>query len=252
MRVGTEKSMNNTKKLRSALLSSLTIIASIVLGHTAQAVNIYFEPEGNQLEVNGGIFGLDGILDISVTANQPIKFKIFINTPPLFNVKKLNYKVEYDTRELQFIGIAVGTPVDQPGQVVINPATDIASFTVSTLNALNLNIAPNQQRVHITTIEFLTTQQLRNDGIFDFKISGAGGRRQSVFPGFPEEDIPLNMFAYGRGKHMNGNSQEVEVQTPEPNSILGLFSLGIIGVGATIKRQVKRNHSIEKETTEIG
>jgi hypothetical protein len=42
------------------------------------------------------------------------------------------------------------------------------------------------------------------------------------------------------------------VGTPEPTSILGLFSLGILGAGATIKRQVKRNHSIEKETTKIG
>lgn len=50
MRVGTEKSMNNTKKLRSALLSSLTIIASIVLGHTAQAASLYFEPLGTQLK----------------------------------------------------------------------------------------------------------------------------------------------------------------------------------------------------------
>ncbi|UZO77969.1 MULTISPECIES: PEP-CTERM sorting domain-containing protein [Microcystis] len=42
------------------------------------------------------------------------------------------------------------------------------------------------------------------------------------------------------------------IQVPEPTSTLGLLSLGIIGAGATIKRQVKRNHSIEKETTEIG
>ncbi|MFM6898389.1 MAG: PEP-CTERM sorting domain-containing protein, partial [Microcystis panniformis] len=42
------------------------------------------------------------------------------------------------------------------------------------------------------------------------------------------------------------------IQVPEPTSILGLFSLGILGAGATIKRQVKRNHSIEKETTKIG
>ncbi len=250
MRVGTEKSMNNTKKLRSALLSSLTIIASIVLGHTAQAASLYFEPLGTQLEVNGGIFGLDGILDISVTANQPIKFKIFINTPPLFDVKKLNYKVEYDTRELQFIGIAMGTPVNQRGNVEILPPTTIASFTVSNLNALN--IAPNQKRVHITTIEFFTTGQLRNDGIFDFKISGAGGRHQLVFPGFAEQDIDIAGFTYGTNNNNNALSQEVEVQTPEPTSILGLFSLGIIGAGATIKREVKRNHSIEKETTEIG
>jgi len=42
------------------------------------------------------------------------------------------------------------------------------------------------------------------------------------------------------------------IQVPEPTSTLGLFSLGILGAGATIKRQVKRHHSIEKETTKIG
>ena len=42
------------------------------------------------------------------------------------------------------------------------------------------------------------------------------------------------------------------IQVPEPTSTLGLLSLGILGAGATIKRQVKRNHSIEKETTKIG
>ncbi len=50
----------------------------------------------------------------------------------------------------------------------------------------------------------------------------------------------------------NGFIGVSDVTTPEPTSTLGLFSLGIIGAGATIKRQVKRNHSIEKETTKIG
>ncbi|TRU28130.1 MAG: PEP-CTERM sorting domain-containing protein [Microcystis aeruginosa Ma_MB_S_20031200_S102] len=246
--------MNNTKKLRSALLSSLTIIASIVLGHTAQAVDLYslyFEEE--RTELPGTQLDKDNILDINVTAQQKIKFKIFINTAPLFVVKKLNYKVEYDTTELTFQAILPGDPrVDKRSDIVIeNPPLPTASFTVSTQNGLNLNILPNQQRVHITTIQFLTTQQPLNDGEFDFKISGAGGRRQSVFQ-IPEEDIPFNIFAYGLGEHQNGLFQQVEVQTPEPTSILGLFSLGIIGAGATIKRQVKRNHSIEKETTKIG
>jgi hypothetical protein len=48
------------------------------------------------------------------------------------------------------------------------------------------------------------------------------------------------------------NSIDAHVSVPEPTSTLGLFSLGILGAGATIKRQVKRNHSIEKETTKIG
>ena len=50
----------------------------------------------------------------------------------------------------------------------------------------------------------------------------------------------------------NISAEFITASVPEPTSTLGLFSLGILGVGATIKRQVKRNHSIEKETTKIG
>jgi hypothetical protein len=39
---------------------------------------------------------------------------------------------------------------------------------------------------------------------------------------------------------------------PEPTSTLSLLSLGILGAGATIKRKVKRTHSIEKEPTNVG
>jgi hypothetical protein len=246
--VGTEKSMNNTKKLRSALLSSLTIIASIVLGHTAQAVDLSFKPKGTQLDN-------DAIRDLSVTADQPIEFKIFIN-PRGLALRQLDYKVEYDTRELQLIGIVAGSPVDQRGPVVIEPPSPVASFTVSNSNQIALNINPNQQQVHITTIEFRTTGELPSNGIFDFRISGASGKHNNN-----NNEQNIDLFTYGLGPEPYRLYfpdeealffQEVEVQTPEPTSILGLFSLGIIGVGATIKRQVKRNHSIEKETTEIG
>lgn len=39
---------------------------------------------------------------------------------------------------------------------------------------------------------------------------------------------------------------------PEPASTLSLLSLGILGAGATLKRKLKRTHSIEKETTKVG
>lgn len=43
-----------------------------------------------------------------------------------------------------------------------------------------------------------------------------------------------------------------EVCIPEPSSILGVLSLGILGAGATIKRKVKRSHSLEKEPSNVG
>jgi hypothetical protein len=39
---------------------------------------------------------------------------------------------------------------------------------------------------------------------------------------------------------------------PEPTSTLSLLSLGILGAGATLKRQVKRSHSLEKEPSNVG
>jgi hypothetical protein len=41
-------------------------------------------------------------------------------------------------------------------------------------------------------------------------------------------------------------------RVPEPTSTLSLFSLGILGAGATLKRKVKRSHSTEKEPTNVG
>ena len=71
---------------------------------------------------------------------------------------------------------------------------------------------------------------------------------------FPENILPDSSFIESGTNDVNvSSSLDIEVETiPEPTSTLGLFSLGILGVGATIKRQVKRHHSIEKETTEIG
>lgn len=39
---------------------------------------------------------------------------------------------------------------------------------------------------------------------------------------------------------------------PEPTSTLSILSLGILGAGATLKRKVKRTHSLEKEPTKLG
>jgi len=236
VRVGTEKSMNNTKKLRSALLSSLTIIASIVLGHTAQAASLYFREAGAQLDG-------DNILDIDVTGKKQIEFKIYINTVGLIgNIDHFSYFIDFDPKELAFLNIGG----DVSDKITLSkPGAVITQFSVS---AVHLDIAPNNPQVHITTITFnIVKPGLKpDDGISDFKISNALG----TYKGNPIKDLPP--FAYGEGNFVGGNFQQVEVQTPEPTSTLGLFSLGILGVGATIKRQVKRNHSIEKETTKIG
>ena len=245
MRVGTEKSMNNTKKLRSALLSSLTIIASIVLGHTAQAAVLLFEPAG------GDFSDGDNIRDIKVQHPNLdiVVFEIELLTQGLADsVKFFEYKVEFDSKELQFDDIA-GVVIDRKD---FKDKDNISSFTVFNKNATTA--IPENNLKKITYIRFKAIGELPSDGEFDFKISKAGGRYHNG----GNIDVDEKVFKYGIGDAKDVVSQQVEVQegrvpgTPEPTSILGLFSLGIIGAGATIKRQVKRNHSIEKETTEIG
>lgn len=231
--------MNNTKKLRSALLSSLTIIASIVLGHTAQAaVRLYFEPTGDP--PGGG-----GINRHFVGPNKKIDFNIFIDTTgePFANITQLHYQVSFDPKELLFKSIGKGNDANVSDKETLADAP----ITVFKVWKKDINIAKAMPQVHITTISFATLQ-IVNDGKFDFKIENA----QGLFNDGRRPD-----FIYGVNQPAELPQQEVELREvppklPEPTSILGLFSLGIIGVGATIKRQVKRNHSIEKETTEIG
>jgi hypothetical protein len=218
--------MNNIKKFNSGLVSVLTVIASIILGHTAQAANLSFTPTGSQLDN-------DPILDIDIGPGQIIDFTIDINTVGLTNnVGSFTYRVHFDSGELAFQNIA--------GLV----SGGITAAGLLSVYGNNLNI-PVQNSQIITTIRFITVNpgKAPHDGVFDFKISSASGSYTNG------GSIP-NIFTYGTKK--DPFLQEVEVQVPEPTSILGLFSLGIIGAGATIKRQVKRNHSIEKETTEIG
>jgi len=45
---------------------------------------------------------------------------------------------------------------------------------------------------------------------------------------------------------------EVYREIPEPTSTLSLLSLGILVAGATLKRKVKRSHSLEKEPSNVG
>ncbi|MFM6062199.1 MAG: PEP-CTERM sorting domain-containing protein [Microcystis panniformis] len=60
----------------------------------------------------------------------------------------------------------------------------------------------------------------------------------------PTSEVSLNFNLGGDG--------EAVASVPEPTSIISLFSLGILGAGATLKRKVKRSHSLEKEPSNVG
>ncbi len=56
---------------------------------------------------------------------------------------------------------------------------------------------------------------------------------------------------FGTGSE-NVNALERVAKTPEPSSIIGLMSLGILAAGSNLKRKLKLSHSTEKEPANVG
>lgn len=115
-----------------------------------------------------------------------------------------------------------------------------------------MNASAQGINFYITNVsENLSFESLGTDAFYipyftdSVNVDVSSSKRKEQSPGLIEVgfiDLPVDVeVVYTR-----------LIQVPEPTSILGLFSLGILGAGATIKRQVKRHHSIEKETTKIG
>ena len=115
-----------------------------------------------------------------------------------------------------------------------------------------MNASAQGINFYITNVsENLSFESLGTDAFYipyftdSVNVDVSSSKRKEQSPGLIEVgfiDLPVDVeVVYTR-----------LIQVPEPTSTLGLFSLGILGAGATIKRQVKRNHSIEKETTKIG
>ncbi|MFM6321017.1 MAG: PEP-CTERM sorting domain-containing protein [Microcystis panniformis] len=115
-----------------------------------------------------------------------------------------------------------------------------------------MNASAQGINFYITNVsENLSFESLGTDAFYipyftdSVNVDVSSSKRKEQSPGLIEVgfiDLPVDVeVVYTR-----------LIQVPEPTSILGLFSLGILGAGATIKRQVKRHHSIEKETTKRG
>ena len=230
--------MTNLAKMISRTLISSTFLFGMTLGLdslnsevNAQLSNFFFLPPGQQLDG-------DTILDIELPPGSPISFNVFADPSnftfdPNTTQLKFNWVYDYDPSELSLVNENI------LGRV---------SYT-----------SGSQVPINVGTIDFIATNPgLRpHDGVLDFGIillslsqfDNQGNQIGSEIQGELFDPPRFN----NRGEQGNIFNQVVEVQkTPESTSTLGLLSLGILGVGATIKRQVKRNHSIEKETTKIG
>ncbi len=64
--------------------------------------------------------------------------------------------------------------------------------------------------------------------------------------------FPQDVIILGIGPVSIKAASATWIPVPEPSSTLSLLSLGILGVGATLKRKVKRTDSVEKEPTKVG
>jgi hypothetical protein len=204
------KSMTNLNT--KLFIFSSAFVASIVLGGTAQALNLSFTQTGSQLDK-------DPILDIAIGSNQTIDFKVSFDPAGVSKtIDSLTYIVDFDPSELQFVGMTGSVSQGPSGTNRISPL------------GINLGIPANSSAEIITTLRFETVNPgpWPHDGMFDFKISTASGK-------FSDNTLIPNIFTYGPKK--DSFSQEVEVQqVPEPLTILGTLLAGGIGVAMKKKK----------------
>ncbi|MFN7909782.1 MAG: PEP-CTERM sorting domain-containing protein, partial [Microcystis sp.] len=104
----------------------------------------------------------------------------------------------------------------------------------------------------LLTVNFLVTNPGRSphDGVVDFGITLTSVTEIGGSPDF------TNSFPSPskNGLNLPGTefNQVVEVQTPEPSTILSLLALGTLGAASTLKRKLKPSQSTEKETTKVS
>lgn len=201
-----------------ALVGVVTLSAISAVGFTsttAQAANLSFTPPGYQLDE-------DAILDIKIGSNQQLDFTISLNTTGLADVvDTFRYVVNFDPSELRFEGMVGLVSQGLASNNQIRPLG----------NNLNIPVGATQP---ITTMRFRTVNPgiEPHDGIFDFRISEAAGR-------FNNKNLIPKVITYGPSNDHLWQEVEVQQPIPEPTSTLSLFSLGILGAVATLKRKLK-------------
>jgi hypothetical protein len=99
-----------------------------------------------------------------------------------------------------------------------------------------------------TGIYFLDTNEIFV--LFESEWSNEYG--QNVATSLVRYEIQLSTDLDGNVTSIKVGSDGDVRPVPEPTSTLSLLSLGILGAGATLKRKVKRSHSLEKEPSNVG
>ncbi|MBD2620328.1 MULTISPECIES: PEP-CTERM sorting domain-containing protein [Microcystis] len=236
------------KFLRFCALFSVPIatvgITTCIVSLPSQAVELVFSSPGVIKGVNGVSFTLPST-GISKTYNIILErgtVNDIYGTPPLFDVfteedalaamnasaQGINFYITNVSENLSFESL--GTDA-----FYIPYFTDSVNVDVS--SSKKVVQPPGLRDLRFDNVPFRAGLILLES---DFLAGILFPRKSLIEVGFI--DLPVDVeVVYTR-----------LIQVPEPTSTLGLFSLGILGAGATIKRQVKRHHSIEKETTKIG
>ncbi|OPF19915.1 hypothetical protein B1L04_00030 [Microcystis aeruginosa KW] len=224
------------KFLRFCALFSVPIatvgITTCIVSLPSQAVELVFSSPGVIKGVNGVSFTLPST-GISKTYNIILErgtVNDIYGTPPLFDVF-----TEEDA-------LAAMNASAQGINFYITNVSENLSFESLGTDAFYIPYFTDSVNVDVSSSKRKDLFPYFTDSV---NVDVSSSKRKEQSPGLIEVgfiDLPVDVeVVYTR-----------LIQVPEPTSILGLFSLGILGAGATIKRQVKRHHSIEKETTKIG
>ncbi len=137
-----------------------------------------------------------------------------------------------------------------------SPSVDLTLFNSSTEEALNItNLSwsykpektPQDELIPFTLPDFILIP-----GSFEIPINSS---ISFTLDNLPEQPGYILFQGTSVGQVSGFSSDfigEHEEPVPEPTSTLTLLSLGILGAGVTLKRKVKRSHSLKKEPTNVS
>ncbi|PSB04542.1 PEP-CTERM sorting domain-containing protein [Merismopedia glauca] len=198
-------------------------LAFLVSGNVAKAANLSFTPPGTQLDG-------DPILDIKVARGGTLAFDVVLNTAGVDvganTLKDIQYVVRWDPTELSLALPTVDVADNFRLEGIITASNRAVVQHVGARQPLGNNFILDRLIFNV-----VNPGTEPHDGRFDFKIetvraiNQTGGNVSGLFT-FGSDNNPL--------------FQQVEVQVPEPSSILGLLAFGTLGAGSFWKRQQKR------------
>ena len=217
--------MNPKYLLQPAIFRALPLAAIGLLASmgASWAASISFVPAGSQLDD-------DPIDDIATEVGEMIAFDVLLDTTGLGSTGSLDISYGFTWDSGRFL--------EDPGELEIKPIDDnvdfgeadeiICAISFAICGASYSGLPLNQQGT-LTTIAFNVFPELINDGASDFDIEIGSATIGGV--DFTSEFSP--------------SSQEVEVQVPEPLTILGTATAA--GFGAFFKRQINKKKQDNEE-----